>query len=206
VLVLVLGLRRGEVLGLVWNDVDLDAAELSIGLQLQRIRRRLHHRATKTDTSDASLPLPDICVTALRYRQSREEAARRLAGPAWQGSKMVFTTQLGTPIEPRNFFRSFVNRIEKAGVRRISVHDARRTCASLLADLDVHPRVAMQILPHADFKVTMEIYTQVSSKQTREALKRLGERFGRIMTTAVLRCCTDVEGAVSGWRKRPLMR
>jgi integrase len=94
---------------------------------------------------------------------------------AWQGSKMVFTTQYGTPIEPRNFFRSFVSRAAAAGVRRISVHDARRTCASLLADLDVHPRVAMQILRHADFKVTMEIYTQVSSKQTRDALKRLGE-------------------------------
>jgi integrase len=64
----------------------------------------------------------------------------------------------------------------KAGVRRISVHDARRTCASLLADLDVHPRVAMQILRHADFKVTMEIYTQVSSQQAREALKRLSDR------------------------------
>jgi len=58
------------------------------------------------------------------------------------------------------------------------VHDARRTCASLLADLDVHPRVAMEILRHADFAVTMEIYTRVSSQQTRNALKRLGESLG----------------------------
>ena len=55
------------------------------------------------------------------------------------------------------------------------MHDARKTCASLLADLDVHPRVAMRILRHARFSVTMEIYTQVSSAKTREALKRLGE-------------------------------
>jgi integrase len=61
-------------------------------------------------------------------------------------------------------------------VRRITVHDARRTCGSLLADLDVHPRVAMQILRHARFSITMEIYTQVSSQATRDALKRLGER------------------------------
>jgi integrase len=58
-------------------------------------------------------------------------------------------------------------------------HDARRTCASLLADLDVHPRVAMQILRHAQFSITMEIYTQVSSDQTREALKRLGASLDR---------------------------
>jgi len=66
--------------------------------------------------------------------------------------------------------------VRRYGLRRITPHGARRTCASILADLDVHPRVAMEILRHADFKVTMEIYTKVSSKRTREALKRLGER------------------------------
>ncbi len=55
------------------------------------------------------------------------------------------------------------------------MHDARRTCGSLLADLEVHPRVAMTILRHARFSITMEIYTQVSSKATQDALKRLGE-------------------------------
>jgi integrase len=69
-------------------------------------------------------------------------------------------------------------RCEQAGVRRITVHDARRTCGSLLADLDVHPRVAMQVLRHANFKITMEIYTQVTDQQTRDALKRLGESLG----------------------------
>lgn len=59
------------------------------------------------------------------------------------------------------------------------MYDARRTCGSLLADLDVHPRVAMQILRHAQFAITMEIYTEVSSEQTREALRRLGESLGR---------------------------
>ena len=60
VLVLVLGLRKGEVLGLVWGDVDLVAGELVIGRQLQRVRRELLHRETKTQASDATLPLPGI--------------------------------------------------------------------------------------------------------------------------------------------------
>jgi integrase len=63
----------------------------------------------------------------------------------------------------------------RAGVRKITVHDARRTCATLLVDLDVHPRVIMQVLRHAEVSVTMEIYSQASSDATREALKRLGE-------------------------------
>ncbi len=55
------------------------------------------------------------------------------------------------------------------------MHDARRTCATLLVDLDVHPRVIMQVLRHAEVSVTMEIYSQASSDATRDALKRLGE-------------------------------
>ncbi len=72
VLILVLGLRKGEVLGLTWDDVDLDGGELAIGLQLQRVSRQLLHRETKTATSDATLPLPDICVAALRLRKRRK--------------------------------------------------------------------------------------------------------------------------------------
>jgi integrase len=88
---------------------------------------------------------------------------------------LIFTTRYGGPIEPRNFNRAWEVRIAGAGVPRITVHDARRTCASLLVDLDVHPRVVMQVLRHAQFSITMEIYARVSSNATRDALKRLGE-------------------------------
>jgi integrase len=79
------------------------------------------------------------------------------------------------PVEPRNFNRRWDARISAAGVPRITVHGARTTCGSLLVDLDVHPRVAMKILRHAQFALTMEIYSEASSEATREALKRLGE-------------------------------
>jgi integrase len=95
VLILVLGLRKGEVLGLTWDDVDLDEGELSIGRQLQRVSRQLLHRETKTATSDATLPLPDICAAALRLRKVEEAHARELAGAAWQGGKLIFTDQMG---------------------------------------------------------------------------------------------------------------
>lgn len=175
VLVLILGLRKGEMLGLGWDSVDLDNAELTVDWQLQRVGTRLLRRETKTETSDAVLPLPEICVVALRQRQKDQQAEREAAEEAWHDSPLVFTTRLGTPREPRNFNRFWDRRCDAAGVRRITVHDARRTCGSLLADLDVHPRVAMQILRHAQFSITMEIYTEVSPQATRDALKRLGE-------------------------------
>ncbi|MFY1679994.1 tyrosine-type recombinase/integrase [Micromonospora sp. WMMD730] len=175
VLILVLGLRKGEVLGLTGDAVDLAAGELSIGWQLQRVGGQLLHRETKTQTSDATLPLPDICAAALDLRQQARKHDRDQAGIAWQGSPLLFTTRYGTPIEPRNFNRSWDARCARAGVRKITVHDARRTCATLLVDLDVHPRVIMQVLRHAEVSVTMEIYSQASSDATRDALKRLGE-------------------------------
>lgn len=175
VLVLALGLRKGEVLGLRWEDVDLDGSELTIARQLQRVGGRLLHRETKTEHSDASLPLPSIGTAALALRRQQWASARLVVGEAWQASDLVFTTKYGTPIEPRNFNRAFTARCLKAGVPQITVHDARRTCATLLVDLDVHPRVVMQILRHAQFAVTMEIYAKASSRSTREALRKLGE-------------------------------
>lgn len=176
VLILILGLRRGEVLGLTWPAIDLEAGELEVGHGLQRVNGQLVHGETKTAASDAVLPLPDICVTALRLQEKRQAEAKAEAGPFWTDSGFVFTTRDGLPVDPRNFHRSFKQRCAAAGVRAIRVHDTRHTCGSLLAALDVHPRVAMQILRHSKIAVTMEIYTHVPSELTRGALRRLGER------------------------------
>jgi integrase len=147
--------------------------------QLQRIRRRLVHDETKTEASSATLPLPQICVTALQLRQKEQAAARQTAGELWSESDFVFTTRYGTPIEPRNFNQAFTDRSAKAGVRRIRLHDTRHTCGSLLAALDVHPRIAMQILRHSKIAVTMKVYTHVPSEATRKALRKLGKHLGR---------------------------
>jgi integrase len=176
VLILVLGLRRGEVLGLRWKDVDLEAAELAVAFHLQRVRRQLLHRETKTESSEAILPLPDICAAALRGRRDEQANRRDEMGKDWHESGLVFTTRLGSPVEPRNFHRDFKARCRKSAVREISVHTTRRTCASLLVTLDVHPRVAMQILRHSQIAVTMNVYSEAPSKATRTALKRLGKQ------------------------------
>ncbi|MEV4104155.1 site-specific integrase [Nonomuraea sp. NPDC049649] len=174
VLILVLGLRRGEVLGLTWGSIDLTNQELWISHQLNRVHGKLLHRdTTKTVDSDASLPLPALCVTALKHRRRVQEDARNEAGDRWKDSDLVFTTRYGTPVEPRNFNRSFELRAKAAGVPRIRVHDTRHTCASMLAALGVHPRVAMRILRHSQISVTMNVYTQIATPETREALDQL---------------------------------
>jgi integrase len=178
VLILVLGLRKGEVIGLTWAAVDLETAELDVSWQLQRVRGQLLHRETKTEASDARLPLPAICTTALRMRQQAQARARERMDGRWIDTGLVFTTLAGTPFEPRNFNRRFETRCASAGVRLITVHDTRHTCATLLAALDVHPRVAMRILRHAQIDVTMNVYTEVSDAKTLQALRRLGKQLG----------------------------
>jgi integrase len=175
VLILDQGLRKGDVLGLPEDAADFDRLMVRIEYQLQRVGRQLLHRETKTAGSDADLPLPVIVATALRQRLEDRARDKVAAAEAWQDSHLMFTTRYGTPIEPRNFDRSWYSRITKAGVPRITVHDSRRTCGSLLADLDVHPRVAMAILRHAQFAITMEVYTEVSDAATRAGLMKLGD-------------------------------
>jgi integrase len=185
VLILVLGLRKGEALGLLEPDDDWRAAEdnavIDLEWQLQRVGGHplTHKQVLKADGSTETLPLPPICVTALRIAKQNQDAARADGWPVkcicGEKHRLVFTTRNGRPIEPRNINRAFDLRCARYGVRRITIHDTRRTCGSLLAALDVHPRVAMAILRHSRIALTMEIYTQVPDKTTRDALKRLSD-------------------------------
>ena len=154
VLVSVLGLRKGEVLGLAWEAVNFGQGTLVPDHQLQRVRRSLLYRETKIEASDASLPMPEIVVAALKIRRTQQDRERKAAAEIWQQTKdvpsLIFTGRYGTPIDPRTLNSKFTARCEAAGVRPITVHDARHTCATLLVDLDVHPRVIMRILRHAD--------------------------------------------------------
>jgi integrase len=179
VLILVLGLRKGEAQGLVWASVDLENAEISLEWQVQRVGRELIHKQhLKTDGSTDVLPLPDICLAALKLQRKAQDRMRvriEQGGGAWPRDGLVFTTRTGRATEPRAVSRRFDLRCTKAGVRRIRGHDTRRTCGSLLAALDVHPRVAMQILRHSKISITMQIYTMVPDKATLAALKRLSD-------------------------------
>jgi integrase len=172
-LIVVLSLHRGEVLGLKWEDVDLDAGESHVGWQLQRIGGHRLRRETKTAASKAVLPLPPICVTALWEWRTQQHEWCGGAGRAWPDLGFVISTRHGMPVD-----RPVTSTKSRSGVVRptyasISVHTTRKTSGSLLVALDAHARVAMQILRHSQIAVTMNVYSEPSSEATREALRRL---------------------------------
>jgi integrase len=178
-LVLCLGLRRGEVLGLTWKSVDFETGELYVDHQIQRAGRQILHRETKTEDSDNFLPLPALCVKALRMRRAQQIGDRKAAGELWQDSReLVFTTKYGTPIEPGNLTRMFALRARRAGVRVIPLRNTRHTCSSLLVALKVHPKVAQRILRHSQIAMTMEVYAEASEDQVRAAIGKLSDAMG----------------------------
>jgi integrase len=154
--------------------VNVDDGTMRVRQQLQRVGGELVLVTVKTRRSDRVVPLPDSCVQALRRRKAAQAADRLAAGERWIETDLVFTTRHGTPIEPRNFARTFEELREQAGVRRIRLHDTRHTCATLLAAAGTHPRTIMAVLGHSQIAVTMNIYTHVTTEDQRAAVGPVG--------------------------------
>jgi integrase len=167
------GLRRGEALGLRWEDIDFDAGTIQIRQQVQRIRGQLLVAPVKTRASQRGLPLLDVARQALKVQAERQEAYRADMGRAWPDLGLVFTTRTGRPIEPRNLVRSFRRICDDNKIRIIKVHHLRHTVGSLLKDLHVPPRDVQIILGHTRISTTLEIYTDVDEQAKRDALTQL---------------------------------
>lgn len=170
--VLMLGLRRSEVCGLHWADIDLDKGTVRITRGLQRTGSKLQELPTKTLRSRRTVPLPALCVRVLtehRARQGKERANAR----HWQDTPYVFTSKFGTPLEPRTLTRTFHALCARHGLRRVRLHDLRHSCVSLLLALGVSPRVVMEIVGHSAIEMTMNVYAHVSLDNQRAALSLL---------------------------------
>jgi integrase len=173
-----LGMRRGEALGLRWDDVDLIEGTMRMAMQLQRVAGELRHDETKTDDSTRVVALPGPCVQALRRHRAQQAAERSAAGNRWTDSGLVFTTRKGTPIEPRNINRTFDTLIAKIGVTRIRFHDLRHSCATLLFAQGVDLQTIKDLLGHSSIGVTSAIYVDVLREVQRDAVDRLSHLFG----------------------------
>ena len=179
VVAVAVGLRKGEVLGLYWSDIDLELEGLRIRRSLQRISGRLQFVPPKTDKSRGVLGLLAFVVRALHQHRSRQLEERRRAGGSWQESDLVFTTPTGTPLDGPGVTRRFHKILDSNELRRVRFHDLRHTSASLLFFKGVDRRTIMENLGHSQISVTSNVYTHVVPELQREAARKMDDLLGK---------------------------
>ncbi|MFK4148938.1 tyrosine-type recombinase/integrase [Streptomyces sp. NPDC004065] len=173
------GLRKGELLGLHWEDLDLSNGTASIRRSLQRTRTGgLTHLPTKTLASERRIALPTECIRSLKEHRQQQIREREIAGSAWRDSGLVFTTPTGRPLDPANLTRRFRSFLDRAGLRRIRFHDLRHSTATLLLEQGVDLVVIKELLGHAHIGVTAGVYAHVRLRLQRDAIDALGHALG----------------------------
>lgn len=175
---LAVGLRKGEALGLRWDDIDLDEGTLAVRWSLQRIDSKLVLVEPKSKQSRRSIALPQTAVAALKRHRVRQLQERLLAGSRWQENRYVFPSTIGTPMDTRNLTRHFNKALRNAGLPPKRFHDLRHTCASLLLAQSVQPRVVMEILGHSQISLTMDTYSHVIPELQKEAAAQMDALLG----------------------------
>ena len=156
------GLRRGEVLGLRWRDIDLKAATATIRQARVLAGYEVRVEEPKSRNGLRVLPLDDALVTALRTLKARQASERLAAGPAYERSGYVAADELGRPVHPEWYTDEWHRVSDRAGVRRIRLHESRHTACSLMEKAGVPVSVIAAWAGHYSGAFTMATYVHAS--------------------------------------------
>ncbi len=171
---LALGLRQGEALGVTWQDIDFNAATLTVRQALQRVKGQgLVLVPPKSAAGRRVVALPSPLLAGLRAHRAAQSKERLLAGELWQDNDLAFCQPNGKPIDPRRDWADWKALLAAAGVREARLNDARHTAATLLIAQGVPERVVMQIMGHSQISLT-HVYTHVLPSMARDAANRMG--------------------------------
>ncbi|MGC4378312.1 site-specific integrase [Fictibacillus sp. Mic-4] len=158
-LALTTGMRRGEILGLRWKDIDVKNKMLSINQTLSKDGS--HFQPAKSEGSYRSIALAQSTLDELakHYKMVREERFRY--GREYQNLDLVVCTTLGTKVLPRNLSRKWYSLLKKADVSKIRFHDLRHTHATLMLKQGIHPKIVSERLGHSSVQITLDTYSHI---------------------------------------------
>ena len=178
-LALCTGLRRSELLGLRWEDVDLEAAQLTVRRSLTCADDTPRLLGTKT-SRNRTMGLDPLAVAALERRRRQQAADEREAGDTWANRwGLVFTTCDGRPHRPVDVSHAFARLVSELPLPRIRLHDLRHTHATLLIQAGIAPKVVAERLGHAEVATTLDIYSHVLPAMDAEAVAAIGAVLNR---------------------------
>ena len=170
------GLRRGELLGLRWDAVQGDMLRVEQSLSLVKNKPTLS--LPKTERSIRRVALSPDIVSLLAEHRERQAVERAYLGNAWTETGLVFTSEVGTALHPRNFERTWYTLLARAGVTKIRMHDLRHLHVSLLVKEGFDPRTIADRVGHIDPAFTMRRYSHMFEDQRRRAAVSLDELLG----------------------------
>ncbi|MCU0267315.1 MAG: site-specific integrase [Acidimicrobiales bacterium] len=169
------GMRRGEILGLRWRDVDLDAARISVRQAIINVAYKVHRSDVKTQRSQRVVDINSRTVAVLRRQLGVVQGYRAALGDTYQDHDLVFAKPDGSPVHPDTFSKAFDRRVAKTSVPVIRLHDLRHTHATLLLLAGVPPKVVSERLGHATVAFTMQVYAHVIPGMQADAAAAFGD-------------------------------
>jgi integrase len=167
------GMRRGEVLGLKWTDVDLDSRRARIRQTYVAIGHLTYWSEPKTKKSRRQIVLPVPVVEELKVWRRLQGAEKAYWEQEWKGSDVVFTQPRGEPVHPNGITRLFARISKEAGLPHLRLHDLRHTFATLAVQAGVHVKVVSEMLGHSSITVTLDTYSHVLPVLHEEAMDLL---------------------------------
>ncbi|MDH3399027.1 MAG: site-specific integrase, partial [Acidimicrobiia bacterium] len=171
------GLRRSEVCGLTWPDVDLEVGVISVRRAAVVADGRRHVKAPKTAASRRTVEMDVRTTQVLREWRKLQIEERLRAGEAWHDGQWVVADQLGMPIHPDWLSTLFARRAAELGLRPITLRQLRHSHATALLRAGAHPKVVQERLGHSSIRVTLDVYSAVLPNMQREAVERLAHMF-----------------------------
>ncbi|MBI2304032.1 MAG: site-specific integrase [Chloroflexi bacterium] len=173
------GCRLGELTGLKWEDIDLEARSLTVRRNLQRIRGQWMEGPPKTRAGERTITLPPEAVIALKRQKAKQAELRLRAGPDWQDTGRVFTGRLGQPLNPAMAEHGLREQCEKLGLPHLTPHGMRHLHASLLLEAGLPITAVSQRLGHAHSGITLAVYSHVVKRDDEEAARLISAALKR---------------------------
>lgn len=171
------GLRRGEILGLRWKDVDMEAGMASIRKNLVMVNNKPVLHEPKTNRSVRMITLPSMVLQALKEHREIQNQEKIKAGAVYQDHDLIVTTHFGTPVIPQNLWKRLKEILMETGLPDIRFHDLRHTHATLLLKQGEHPKIVSERLGHSSISTTLDTYSHVVPNMQYETVERFEKMF-----------------------------
>ena len=167
------GLRRSELAGLQWGDLDLERGVLSVKRARTHVDGKTITKGPKSAASRRTVDLDTETVAVIKRWRAAQLEERLRAGTAWEPGEWVFTDEIGAPWRPDSLTKTFVKAAKAAGLPHTDIKGLRHAHATALLGAGVHPKVVQERLGHSSISVTMDIYSSVLPGMQREAVELL---------------------------------